>query len=313
MTSLISILGSSRRSGNTERMVRRLHDVLDGECIYLNELSYSPYDYEQSYINDDFLMIVEKMLHVETILFATPVYWYSMSAQMKVFFDRLSDLISSHKEKGRKLAGKRVFLLATGSDPVLPEGFSVPFEQTASYFDMGFVQTLYVPFEGRDAKLSTVLFDDFIHRIQGESERGLSNRIRLLISEEEWGKAYDVLSQLRPMLNRELFLNERIELQKQGYRLFGLYDEGQLCCVGGVSLLPHVERRRDLWVHDLVTISDQRSNGHGEAMMRHLEQLAQDETGHALSVYTRVTRDRAINFYEQKLGYERTSLLFKSS
>ncbi|MCP4458779.1 MAG: NAD(P)H-dependent oxidoreductase [Cytophagales bacterium] len=38
---------------------------------------------------------------------ATPVYWYSMSGIMKVFLDRIYDVLTIEKELGRKLHGKK--------------------------------------------------------------------------------------------------------------------------------------------------------------------------------------------------------------
>ena len=38
---------------------------------------------------DDMEMVKEKLIAADTIVFATPVYFYTMSAQMKTFIDRL--------------------------------------------------------------------------------------------------------------------------------------------------------------------------------------------------------------------------------
>ncbi len=43
----------------------------------------------------------------DVLIFATPVYWYSMSGIMKVFFDRITDLLTIKKDIGRKLKGKK--------------------------------------------------------------------------------------------------------------------------------------------------------------------------------------------------------------
>jgi multimeric flavodoxin WrbA len=93
--------------------------------------------------DDDFLEIAKTMQRVENIGFATPVYWYSMSASLKNFFDRLSDLLSTHKSIGRSLKGKKTFLISTGSDPALPPGFEEPFRLTSEYFEMVYQQTYY--------------------------------------------------------------------------------------------------------------------------------------------------------------------------
>jgi multimeric flavodoxin WrbA len=89
------------------------------------------------------LSVAEKMETAERIVFATPVYWYAMSGELKVFFDRLTDLLTTHKSIGKALKGKKTYLIATGSDPELPEGFEVPFRSTSAYFDMSYEGALY--------------------------------------------------------------------------------------------------------------------------------------------------------------------------
>lgn len=102
------------------------------------------YSYDANYPNDDDLerVILETLNH-ETIIFATPVYWYAMSGIMKSFFDRLTDLVTVKKELGRRFKGKSVFFIAVGTDPSLPLGFDIPFSLTAQYFDMDFLGGIY--------------------------------------------------------------------------------------------------------------------------------------------------------------------------
>ena len=83
------------------------------------------------------------MRKADHIVFATPVYWYAMSAPLKFFFDRLTDLTENLKPIGKALAGKSVWLIATGTDPELPDGFEVPFCRTAEYFDMRYRGVVY--------------------------------------------------------------------------------------------------------------------------------------------------------------------------
>ena len=141
--SIISILGSSNSHGNTRLLLDSCLSVCGGDLIDLNEVGLSPWDYEGRNMDDGFARIAQRMAGSTDIIFATPVYWYAMSAQMKTFFDRTSDLITRRKELGRALAGKRTWLLATGSDDELPEGFEVPFARTSDYFGMIYSGALY--------------------------------------------------------------------------------------------------------------------------------------------------------------------------
>ena len=136
-TTLI-IFGSSRGDGNTRKMVDFLLQNISADWIDLNKYSFSEYDYDYQNAEDDFIDLAEKMIKYQNIVFATPVYWYAMSAIMKKYFDRLSDIVSHRKEVGRKLAGKHLFALACSSDQTEYEGFFMPFELTAGYLDMNF-------------------------------------------------------------------------------------------------------------------------------------------------------------------------------
>jgi len=68
----------------------------------------------------------------------------AMSGLMKVFFDRLTELLSTHKAIGKALKAKKTYLISTGSDPELPEGFEVPFRSTSNYFHMDFQKAFYL-------------------------------------------------------------------------------------------------------------------------------------------------------------------------
>jgi multimeric flavodoxin WrbA len=136
MACALAILGSSRREGNTHQLLDAVVGEASVEVIDLADHEISPYDYAHRNIDDDFIAIVDKMVQADVILFATPVYWYSMSAPMKVFVDRLSDLVTVRKDLGRALKGKWGYVLATSSTPDLPPGYEVPFALTCDYLDM---------------------------------------------------------------------------------------------------------------------------------------------------------------------------------
>jgi multimeric flavodoxin WrbA len=141
----IVINGSAREHGNTGKAVVKLSPFAEYEMIQLCNLKINHYSYEHAVSGgDDFILVVEKMLASTDIVFATPVYWYAMSGQMKALFDRLTELITDKKPLGRGLKGKRCYLIACGTDDALPVGFEVPFQRTCEYFDMEFMSTTYL-------------------------------------------------------------------------------------------------------------------------------------------------------------------------
>lgn len=139
----LAILGTSRGDGDTRAALERLLDGHGAPVIDLLSINLSGFDYAHSNRDDDFAPLARHMGAVELIILATPVYWYAMSAQMKTFIDRFSDLITIRKPLGRALAGRRLACLAVGTGASLPDGFEVPFRDTARYFDMQYIGTHY--------------------------------------------------------------------------------------------------------------------------------------------------------------------------
>lgn len=139
------IYGSSGNStGKTMEVAKTLKERLNADLIDVSSCNLSFFDYAHNNKDDDFHGFAQQMVNAECIIFATPVYWYAMSAQLKVFFDRLSDLITIRKPLGRQLEGKVMTFVATGHDELMPEGFDVPFKRTAEYFNMSYKAGLYV-------------------------------------------------------------------------------------------------------------------------------------------------------------------------
>ena len=138
------ILGTSKSDGNTRILVDKFIEKSGADIFDLSLLKISFFDYLHKNSSDDFLSLIHKLITYDHIVFATPVYWYSMSAQLKVFFDRLSDLLTIEKGLGRQLKGKSISVLSTGYDSDCPSCFIQPFELTANYMDLTFKGCEYV-------------------------------------------------------------------------------------------------------------------------------------------------------------------------
>lgn len=69
-------------------------------------------------IQDDAIAITEKMCRADVIVFATPVYYYSMSGQLKTLLDRANSLFASD------YAFRDIYLLTTAAEDeeYTPEG-----------------------------------------------------------------------------------------------------------------------------------------------------------------------------------------------
>jgi multimeric flavodoxin WrbA len=132
---IIALFASARRNGNTGRLMDRVAQELDIEVIDLATKNISAYDYEHRNRHDDFEPLMEHILNFDRIIFASPVYWYGVSAPMKTFLDRISDYLdlSDLKDKGRRLRGKTAHILATSVCQELDPAYLSAYEKTFRY------------------------------------------------------------------------------------------------------------------------------------------------------------------------------------
>ena len=140
----IIILGSSNSNGTTKKIASFIGARTNFPIVDLNTKTIGKFDYEFKKKDDDFLPLIKQLVeNYQMIVFATPVYWYTMSGTMKIFFDRLSDCLKTEKETGRKLRGMEMAIICCGSDQKLKRGFYMPFIETARYLGMTYVADMY--------------------------------------------------------------------------------------------------------------------------------------------------------------------------
>ncbi len=135
MNNAIAVFASARRNGNTGKLIDWIAGELGIEVVDLSEKSISPYDYDHKNINDDFLPLMRKLHEYDKIIFATPVYWYGPSAQMKVFIDRTSDFLDVEelKEISRRLREKMAYIACTSTRNDADSSFLNSFKDTFGY------------------------------------------------------------------------------------------------------------------------------------------------------------------------------------
>jgi multimeric flavodoxin WrbA len=140
MSTAIALFASSRRHGNTGQLIDRIAQELGIEVVDLAEQQISAYDYQHRNRGDDFEPLMRRVLAFDQILFATPVYWYSVSPPMKVFLDRISDFLDLPEllEDGRRLRGTRAYVVCTSIYDEAPASFVAAFADTFNYLGMRF-------------------------------------------------------------------------------------------------------------------------------------------------------------------------------
>ena len=136
------IFGSSRSDGDTLQAIKAVIKDQSIPIVDLRNLTISYYDYNNENIKDDFIPLAEKMVGHNPIILATPTYWYTMSAIMKTFIDRWSDLLNIRKDIGRRMTNKELYVV-TSYGTEMPRGFEDPFSQTCDYLDMQYKGCFY--------------------------------------------------------------------------------------------------------------------------------------------------------------------------
>ncbi|WP_299258848.1 NAD(P)H-dependent oxidoreductase [uncultured Aquimarina sp.] len=135
----IIIQGSSRSDGDTNIVVSYLKNMTGFDVVDLNQREINYFDYEFKN-EDDFEVIFKNMVqNYQTIVLATPVYWYTMSGIMKVFLDRISDYLYKEKDFGRMLRGKEMAMISCSNDNDRVDEFNLPFSRSAAYLGMDYL------------------------------------------------------------------------------------------------------------------------------------------------------------------------------
>ncbi len=140
MNDTIAIFASARRNGNTGKFIDWIGNELDIKIIDLSEKNISPYDYEHKNLDDDFIPLMNQLLDYEKVIFVTPVYWFSASAQMKIFIDRTSDFLDLEelKDMGRRLRNKTSYIVCTSTSNEADRSFLNSFKDIFEYLGMNY-------------------------------------------------------------------------------------------------------------------------------------------------------------------------------
>lgn len=119
------------------------------------------------------------------------------------------------------------------------------------------------------------------------------------------------MRELRPHLNEQSYLDLLHQMTKEGYRLFALYDSKSLVSLAGVGILTNLSYGRYVWVYDLVTVSEARSQGYGRQLLTFIEEFARREGCQTVALSSNLLRLDTHRFYEERMGYEKPSFVFR--
>lgn len=153
---VVVITGSPRKNGNSIAMTdafikaaeKKGHTVIRFDAAMMNvggchacETCYKTG--KACSFDDDFNQIAPAVLEADTIVFTTPVYWYSIPAQIKGVIDKMYSLVVG----GKDITGKECALIACceEEDLTVLDGVRIPIERTAALNKWKMVGEVLIP------------------------------------------------------------------------------------------------------------------------------------------------------------------------
>lgn len=127
---MLVVLGSPRKNGNSETLARKVAEAVekDGgavEYIRLNDLNMRPCQgcggcekTGNCVLSDDLTPIFQQVDDADRIVLVSPVYFYGLSAQCKIFGDRFQSRWARRylvKERFREGQGRKGYLISTAA------------------------------------------------------------------------------------------------------------------------------------------------------------------------------------------------------
>lgn len=136
--------------------------------------------------------------------------------------------------------------------------------------------------------------------------------IKELVTKEDILNSFPVVQQLRTQLNEDQYVELVAEaMNKDHYRMFALLEEEDILAVIGFKPMITLYYGKFVWVENLVTGENARSQGHGEMLLNFVHDWAGDHHYKTVALSSGLERTEAHRFYEDKIGYDKVSFVFK--
>ncbi len=128
-------------------------------------------------------------------------------------------------------------------------------------------------------------------------EPARADGIYIARSQAEILQCFELMQTLRPHLTREGFAEQVNRQIAEGYFLFYRYQSSEVVALAGCRLGLNLAWGRHLYIDDLVTSVDRRSEGHGQALLDYLIGFAREKECGQIHLDSSVQRFGAHKFY----------------
>ena len=168
---ILVISGSPKKNGNTETLIRWFSEGALSRGAEINIVRAATLKFKANgctscrlcqknreyncVIKDDARPVLAQMAEADVIVMATPLYFFAMSAQLKILIDRMFSLYKWDNETDTMetvLKDKTLVLLASAYEDAGLKELEKPFKLTADYTGMKFA-SLLVPNAGESGEI----------------------------------------------------------------------------------------------------------------------------------------------------------------
>ena len=129
----------------------------------------------------------------------------------------------------------------------------------------------------------------------------------------ELEKAFPIVSQLRTHLSLEDYINLVKIMKPNGYRIFCLFESGEIVSYAGIAVLTNLYYGEHIWVYELVTDEAKRNKGYGKLLLAYIENYAKDNLLNCVALSSGLQKEEAHRFYENAMNYDKVSYVFKKN
>ncbi len=119
-------------------------------------------------------------------------------------------------------------------------------------------------------------------------------------TKEELVKCFEVMKELRPHHSLESFLETMGQMEKEGYRLLYIEEEGRAVCAAGFRFTTTLYDGAIIDFDDFVTVADARKKGYAGILFDHLVSIAKEKNIKTIHLNSNHQRFDAHRFYLNK-------------
>lgn len=140
----------------------------------------------------------------------------------------------------------------------------------------------------------------------------MNKNIFIISNEIDFERSFAVMRELRPHLSFSDFKKIYTKAhQADSYQIVAIEEQGQILALMGYRFLSDFVRGKHIYIDDLVTTQNARSQGLGAELLNYAEGIARQNGCRVLRLCAVLENEKAIQFYERNKWKKRAYALTK--